>query len=175
MNRRMTSGFRRPVRFNRTRANPIQRLPFYRKSHAKHGDYWRMPPADGYLMGREIGRVCAIAFLQALADAASRPEMAASVQLADTVASVVEAYGGAMTESQRGLVDGFFGRGSKLMDVVRAGMKASDRLPKFEMEQIEAALTDLSSMTVEEYAMLRLGSIAGAIPDSKVHPEFSLG
>lgn len=169
-----TSRFRRPVRFNRTRANPMQRLPFYRQSHAKVGDHWRMPEVDGYLMGREVGRVCAIAFVQALADAASRPDMAASVQLSDTVASAVEAYGGAMTESQRGLVDGFFGRGSKLIDVLKAGLKVSDKLPKFDMEQIEAALTGLSSMTLEDYAIHRIGSISGVIPESQSHPDFSL-
>lgn len=168
------SRYRRPVRFNRTRANPLQRLPFYRQSHAKAGDYWRMPEVHGYLMGREVGRVCAIAFVQALVEAASSSGMAASVHLADTVASAIEAHGGAYTKSQRGLIDGFFGRGSKLMDVIRAGMKVLDASPKFEMEQIEDALRDLSNMTAEEYAIVRLGSINAAIPDSQAYPEFAL-
>ena len=169
-----TSRFRRPVRFNRTRANPIQRLPFYRQSHSKAGDYWRMPEVQGYLMGREVGRGCAIAFVQALEEASSRIGMAASVQLADTVASAIEAHGGSLTDGQRGIIEGFFGRGSKLMDVIRSGIVSLEKSPKFEMQQIEAALRDLSSMTVEEYAIRRLGSINGAIPDSKSRPPFSL-
>lgn len=174
MNRSITPRHRRPVRFNRTRANPIQRLPFYRQSHARTGDYWRMPEVHGYLMGREVGRVCAIAFVQALDEASSRTGMAASVQLADTVASAIEVHGGSLTDGQRGIIEGFFGRGSKLMDVIRAGIVSLDGSPKFEMGQIEAALRDLSSLTVEEYATLRIGSILGAIPDSNLRPPFSL-
>lgn len=169
-----SSRFRRPIRFNRTRTNPIQRLPFYRQSHAKAGDYWRMPEVHGFLMGREVGRVCSIAFVQALDEAASRTGMAASVQLADTVASAIEAHGGLLTNDQRGIIEGFFGRGSRLMDVILAGIKSLDGSPKFEIKQIEAALSDLSRMTVEEYAIRRLGSINGAIPDSETYPKFSL-
>lgn len=174
MNRSITPRHRRPVRFNRTRANPIQRLPFYRQSHAKVGDYWRMPEVESYLMGREIGRVCAIAFVQALEDAGNRPWAEESFQLAKTVASAIEIHGGMMTKSQRGIVDGFFGCGSKIMDVMRTGIKASSGMPRFEMEQIEDALSELASMTPEEYAMRRVGPITGAIPDSKRHPQFHL-
>lgn len=174
MNRSSTPRHRRPVRFNRTRANPMQRLPFYRQSHAKAGDYWRMPTVQGYLMGREVGKVCSIAFVQALHDGLKGMLSVRDAHLAEIIRSAVEANGGVLTDSQRGLIEGFFGRGSMLMEVVRAGIKTLDGAPKYEMEQIETALTELSSMTVEEYALSRIGSISGAIPDSAVRPRFSL-
>lgn len=174
MNRSRTLRHRRPVRFNRTRANPMQRLPFYRQSHAGAGDYWRMPTVQGYLMGREVGKVCSVAFVQALHDGLKDKLSVGDAHLAETIRSAVEANGGVLTAGQRGLIEGFFGRGSKLMDIVRTGIKSLDGAPRYEMEQIEAALTELSSMTVEEYALSRIGSISAAIPDSVTHPRFSL-
>lgn len=49
------SRYRRPVRFNRTRASQMQRSPIYHQSHAETGNYWRIPEVQGYLMGREVG------------------------------------------------------------------------------------------------------------------------
>lgn len=170
-----SSSFRKPIRFNRTRANPMQRLPFYRQSHAKSGDYWRMPSAQGYLMGREIGRVCAVAFLQALDEAAQDARCVGSAHLADVVSSVVEANGGKLTDSQRGLIDGFFGRSSVLCRLLIRGLltcQAKD--PKYTILQIEEALTDLASLGAEEYALRRIGSVQAVIPDRRDHPEFEL-
>lgn len=165
---------KRPVRFNRNRANPIQRLPFYRPSLARVGDYWRMPEAHGYLMNREVGRVCAIAFVQALAEATETPGMTSAAHLAHIVASAVESHGGALSESQRGLIDGFFGPHSVLAEVVRRGMKSGAPTLRYTVDQLEGALTDLASCTTEEYALRRIGSVAGAIPDPASHPAFWL-
>lgn len=166
---------KRPVRFNRNRANPIQRLPYYRQSHAKIGDYWRMPPADGHLMGREVGRVCSIAFLQAFNEAAADPSTSGVAHLADIVCSVVEAYGGILGEAQRGIIDGFFGHGSPLREVLLRGIKAGKAVGEdYTMGQLEEALTDLSSARVEEYAARRPVPVQSIIPDRADHPAFAL-
>jgi hypothetical protein len=134
-----------------------------------------MPPAHGYLMGREIGRVCAVAFLQALDEAAQDARSVASAHLADVVCSVVEANGGQLSESQRGLIDGFFGRSSVLCRVLLKGLKSSRTDdPKYTMLQLEEALTDLASLGVEEYALRRTGSVEAVIPDRRDHPVFEL-
>lgn len=173
MNRSITPRHRRPVRFNRTRANPIQRLPFYRQSHAKAGDYWRMPEAHGHLMGMEVGRVCCIAFLQALQEAAADPRTSKSAHLADIVCSAVEAYGGSLDSAHRGVVDGFFGAGSPLREVLMRGLE-SKRGADYTMEQLEGALSDLASVTVEEYAGRRMVPVQCLIPDRSDHPAFEL-
>lgn len=164
---------RRPVRFNRTRANPIQRLPFYRQSHSKAGDYWRMPEVQGHLMGSEVGRVCCIAFLQALREAAADPRTSGSAHLADIVCSLVEAYGGTLGGAQRGIVEGFFGLGSPLKDVLLRGLE-SKKGADYTMEQLEDALSDLASVTVEEYAGRRTIPVQCLIPDRSDHPAFQL-
>lgn len=169
------SRFRRPVRFDRTRANPMQRLPFYRRSHAKSGDYWRMPTAGGFLMGREIGRVCSVAFVQALEEAITGGTFATSAHLADVVCSAIEASNGVVTDSQRGLVEGFFGRGSTLCCLLYKGVRASQTdVPKYTMQQLEDALTDLSSVGAEEYALRRANPVQAIIPDRDDHPNFEL-
>ncbi len=173
MNRSSTPRHRRPIRFNRTRANPIHRLPFYRQSHAKLGDYWRMPEVHGHLMGREVGRVCCIAFLQALGEAAADQRTSKSAHLADIVCSAVEAYGGSLDSTQRGVIDGFFGPVSPLRDVLMRGLefkKGAD----YTMEQLESALSDLASVTVEEYAGRRMVPVQCLIPDRSDHPAFEL-
>ena len=173
MNRSSTPRHRRPIRFNRTRANPIHRLPFYRQSHARLGDYWRMPEAHGHLMGREVGRVCCIAFLQALGEAAADQRTSKSAHLADIVCSAVEAYGGSLDSTQRGVIDGFFGPVSPLRDVLMRGLefkKGAD----YTMEQLESALSDLASVTVEEYAGRRMVPLQCLIPDRSDHPAFEL-
>lgn len=175
MSRAKPPRHKRPVRFNRTRANPIQRVPFYRQSHARHGDYWRMPSAQGYLMGREIGRVSAVAFLQALDEAAQDARYVGSAHLADVVSSVVEANGGQLTDSQRGLIDGFFGRSSVLCRFLIRGLqtsRAEDQ--RYTILQLEEALTDLASLGAEEYALRRTDSVQAVIPDRRDHPEFEL-
>lgn len=164
-----TSRFRRPIRFNRTRANPIQRLPFYRQSHSKAGEYWRMPEVQGRLMGREVGRVCCIAFLQAIGEAVADPRTSGSAHLADIVCSVVEAHGGSLTEGQRGVIEGFFGRGSPLREVLVRGLD-SKKGPRYTFEQLESALTDLSSVSAEEYASRRMLAIQAIIPDRTDRP-----
>jgi len=173
VSRSNTPTYRRPIRFNRTRANPIQRLPFYRQSHAKAGDYWRMPEAHGHLMGREVGRVCCIAFLQALGEAAADPRTSGSAHLADIVCSLVEAYGGSLGSAERGIVEGFFGSGSPLKDVLLRGLE-SKKGADYTIEQLEDALSDLASVTVEEYASRRPPPIQSIIPDRKDHPPFAL-
>ncbi|MBK0054335.1 hypothetical protein [Stenotrophomonas sp. S39] len=165
--------FKRPIRFNRTRANPIQRLPFYRQSHARAGDYWRMPEAHGHLMGREVGRVCCIAFLQAIGEAVADPRTSGSAHLADIVCSLVEAYGGSLGSAERGIVEGFFGPGSPLRDVLLRGLE-SKKGADYTMEQLEEALSDLASVTVEEYASRRPPPIQSIIPDRTDHPPFAL-
>ncbi len=164
---------RRLVRFNRTRANPIQRLPFYRQSHSKAGDYWRMPEVQGHLMGRELGRVCCIAFLQALRQAAADPRTSGSAHLADIVCSVVEVCGGSLDSAQRGIVEGFFGPGSPLKDVLLRALE-SKKGADYTMEQLEDALSDLASVTVEEYAGRRTIPVQCLIPDRSDHPAFQL-
>lgn len=167
--------FRRPIRFNRTRANPIQRLPFYRQSHAKVGDYWRMPEARGHLMGREVGRVCCIAFLQALMAAAADPRTSGSAHLADIVCSVAEAHGGSVGEVHKGILEGFFGCGSPLIEALLRGICADKGVEEvYTMDQLEAALTDLSSVSVEEYAGRRNVPARSLIPDRSDHPAFEL-
>ncbi len=170
---RIGKAFRRPVRFNRTRANPMQRLPFYRQSHARLGDYWRMPEPQGHLMGREVGRICCIAFLQAIREASADPHTSGSAHLADIVCSVVEAYGGRLDSAQRGIVDGFFGTGSPLRDVLMRGLEAKKRTD-YTMEQLEEALSDLASVTIEEYAGRRTVPVQCLIPDRSDHPAFEL-
>lgn len=169
MSRSSTPRHRRLVRFNRTRANPLQRLPFYRQSHAKAGDYWRMPEPHGHLMGREVGRVCCIAFLQALRAAAADPRTSDSAHLANIVCSAVEAHGGSLTEGQRGLIEGFFGRGSPLREVLVRGLDAQ-KWPDYTFEQIESALTDLSSVSADEYASRQLLTIQAIIPGRTDRP-----
>lgn len=175
MNRSITPRHRRPVRFNRTRANPIQRLPFYRQSHAKVGDYWRMPEARGHLMGREVGRVCCIAFLQALRAAAADPRTSGSAHLADIVCSVAEVHGGSVGVVQKGILEGFFGCGSPLIEALLRGICADKGVEEvYTMDQLEAALTDLSSASVEEYAGRRNIPVQSLIPDRSDHPAFEL-
>jgi len=169
VNRLSTPRHRRPVRFNRTRANPLQRLPFYRQSHAKVGDYWRMPEVHGHLMGRELGRVCCIAFLQALKAAVADPRTSGSAHLANIVCSAVEANGGSLTEGQRGVIEGFFGRGSLLREVLVRGLDTKS-WPDYTFEQLESALTDLSSVSAEEYASRQLLAIQAIIPDRTDRP-----
>lgn len=173
MNRASTPRHRRSVRFNRTRANPLQRLPFYRQSHAKVGDYWRMPPADGRLTGQEIGRVCSVAFLQAFKAAATDPRTSATAHLADIVCSAVEAHGGILSETQRGIIEGFFGRESPLREVLFRGVELRKNA-EYTMEQLELALCDLSSISVEEYASRRRIPIQLIIPDRTDFPPFEL-
>jgi len=165
---------KRPVRFNRSRPNPIQRLPFYRPSLARVGDYWRMPEAQDYVMGRELGRVCAVAFLQALVEAQASPEMAGSAHLADVVCSAIEVHGGSISPSQRGLLDGFFGRQSVVVEALQRGAGAAKPTPPYTLEQLEAALTDLAAIGSEAYALQRASSLAGLIPDRQDRPHFSL-
>ena len=165
---------KRPVRFNRNRANPIQRLPFYRPSLARVGDYWRMPEAQDYVMGREVGRVCAVAFLQAMEEALTSPEMAASAHLSDLVCSAVEVHGGSISPSQRGLLDGFFGRQSVIVEALKRGASAAKPSPPYTLEQLEAALTDLAAIGSDTYALQRAASLSGLIPDRQDRPLFSL-
>lgn len=173
MNRSITPRHRRPVRFNRTRANPIERLPFYRQSHAKVGDYWRMPEARGHLMGREVGRVCCIAFLQAFKAAAADSRASGSAHLADIVCSLVEAHGGTLGSTQRGIIEGFFGANSPLREVLLRGLEAKNSVG-YTMEQLEQALTDLSSASLEEYVSRRPVPVQSIIPDRTDHPAFEL-
>jgi len=168
------SQFRRPIRFNRTRANPIQRLPFYRQSHAKTGDYWRMPDVDGYLMGREVGRLCSIAFVQAFAEALEAPQTAGMAHLADIVTSAIESNGGSLTERQRGLVDGFFGNGSRLVDVLSGGARSASLDHRYTVQQLESALTKLSCTSTEDYALARIGPGFQPVPCPKCSPPFEL-
>lgn len=166
---------KRPVRFNRNRANPIQRLPFYRPSLARVGDYWRMPEAQGYLMNREVGRLCAVAFVQAMSAALRSPDHAESAHLSDLVKSAIEANGGSITTSQRGLLDGFFGRDSVLTQVLELGIKAAPGLSSgYTMLQLEGALTDIVAMGPEEYALRRPVPLSEIVPERLDRPDFQL-
>lgn len=168
------SRYRRPVRFNRTRANPMQRLPFYRQSFAKAGDYWRMPVAQGHLMGREIGRVCSLAYVQALASALAQDQFIGSAHLADIVLSAIEAHGGRLTDTEKGIVIGFFGPGSPLVALLKRGVKADRSGENYEESQLEEALTELASLTAEQYGLLRDSPVDRLIPESQRRPELVL-
>lgn len=168
------SRHRRPVRFNRTRANPMQRLPFYRQSHARAGDYWRMPAAQGHLMGREIGRVCSLAYVQALASAFARDQYIGSAHLADIVLSAIEAHGGKLTDAEKGTVVGFFGPGSPLVALLNIGVKADRHSETYEEAQLEEALTELASLSVEQYGLLWDSPMDRLIPESQRRPELTL-
>jgi len=132
-----------------------------------------MPEVQGHLMGREVGRVCCIAFLQALGEAAADPRTSGSAHLADIVCSVVEVCGGSLDSAQRGIVEGFFGPGSPLKDVLLRGLE-SKKGADYTMEQLEDALSDLASVTVEEYAGRRTIPVQCLIPDRSDHPAFQL-
>lgn len=174
MNRSSTPRHRRPVRFNRTRANPIQRLPFYRQSHAKLGDYWRMPEVHGHLMGREVGRVCSLAFVQAFCAALTSHEFLREAHLANLVLSAIEAHGAAVTEEQRGILNGFFGAGSPLVELLRLGAGARGNGKDYEESQLEEALSQLSTMTADSYGLLRDSTVASLIPESRSKPRLVL-
>jgi len=144
---------KRPVRFNRTRANPMQRLPFYRRSHAGGGDYWRMPPAEGYAIGREIGTLCAGAFLMAVVESLRGELYRHEANLAEFVASAIQVSGGVLSPSERGIIDGFFGTRSPLTEILHAGVRQKSDDLGWTKEQIEAALADASAMSPEEYLL----------------------
>lgn len=174
MSRSNTPRFRRPIRFNRTRANPIQRLPFYRQSHAKTGDYWRMPEVRGHLMGREVGRVCSLAFVQAFCGALTSHEFLREAHLANLVLSAIEAHGGSVPEEQRGILNGFFGADSPLVELMRLGAGARTNGKDYEESQLEEALTHLSSLTSDSYGLLRDSTVASLIPESRSKPRLVL-
>lgn len=166
--------FRRPVRFNRNRANPMQRLPFYRPSTARRGDYWRMPPVQGYLTGKEVGRICALAYLQSLGATLSSFDFASSGDLAQFVLSAIHVHGGQVSDSERGIIDGFFGSDSPLTALINGGVKAHPHQNLYEIDQLEEALTELSALSAEEYGLLRRISLASLIPESRSRPKLSL-
>lgn len=165
---------KRPVRFNRNRANPIQRLPFYRPSLARVGDYWRMPPVQGYLIGKEVGRVCALAYLQSLEAALSSFEFASSGDLAQFVLSAIHVHGGQVSDSERGVIEGFFGPDSPLTALLNGGIQAHLHQKPYAIGQLEEALTELSALSAEEYGLLRRISLASLIPESRSRPKLSL-
>ncbi len=175
MNTPRTPKFKRAIRYSRTRANPLHRLPFYRQSRTRAGDFWHMPEASSYLLGKEIGRVCSAAFLQALAEAMQAPASTPHAHLADVVLSVVEAHGVAPTEAQRGLVVGFFGADSVVTEVLRSGVRAKPSIAnRYTVQQIEDALTDLASLTPEEYGLRHVAGLDSIVPERRDHPAFVL-
>lgn len=170
-----TPKFKRAIRYSRTRANPLHRLPFYRQSRTRAGDFWHMPEATGYLLGKEIGRVCSAAFVQALAEAMQAPSSARCAHLADVVLSVVEAHGVALTEAQRGLVVGFFGADSVMAEVLRSGIRAKPTIGnRYTVQQIEDALTDLANLTPEEYGLRHVAGLDSIVPERRDRPAFAL-